>query len=427
MKKTLGLAGAAAALILLITGCNDTLRQFITPIPQPGGNPSNLSHAIVLSTNPLGVGSNLHIDVSGDSVVGVVNTGPNPSFMGKSSNKVFVFNSDNTITSYLALLPLQSNPQVVTQPSTVSGAIGGGTSSVGNFYVTNSGSANASMISNNAAAVTDVLSVGTQPVAVAGGLNTSKIYIVNRGSNSVTVVSTTDNTIVKTIPVGLQPIWAVMSSDGVHVFVVNQGGNSVSVIDTLLDIVIATVPVGASPNYAVFESKLQRLYVSNTGSSSVSVIDASRIDLAAVPQQLPVNIADVAISGAPTSVAALADGTRVYAALGGCPAGTNQLTIVSAATSGACTGNSVSVIDVVALKEKKVIPAGSGALSIDAAGNSSRVYVVNANDRTVSIIKTTTDTVDSTLPAPQQSLGCVNPAACPQNVKQIPFLVRVLP
>jgi YVTN family beta-propeller protein len=427
MKKTLGLAGAAVALILLATGCNDTLRQFITPVPQPGGNPSNLAHAIVLSTNPAGVGSDLHIDVSGDSVVGVVNTGPNPQFMGKSNNKVFVFNSDNTITSYLALLPLQANPQVVTQPATVSGAIGGGTSSVGNFYVTNSGSANASMISNNAAAVTDVLSVGTQPVAVAGGLNTSKIYIVNRGSNSVTPVSTTDNTILPAITVGTSPIWAVMSSDGVHVFVVNQGSNNVSVIDTLLDIVIATVPVGASPNYAVYESKLQRLYVSNTGSNSVSVIDASRIDLAAVPQQLPVNIANVVISGAPTSVAALADGTKAYAALGGCPAGTNQLTIVSAATSGACTGNSVSVIDVVALKEKKVIPAGSGTLSIDAAGNSSRVYVVNANDRTVSIIKTATDTVDSTLPAPQQSLGCVNPAACPQNVKQIPFLVRVFP
>jgi YVTN family beta-propeller protein len=427
MKKTLGLAGMAAVLILLATGCNDTLRQFITPVPLPGGNPSGFSHAIVLSTNPVGVGSDLHIDVSGDTVVGVVNTGPNPSFMGKSSNKVFIFNSDNTITSYIALLPLQVNPQVVTQPSNVSGAIGGGTSSVGNFYVTNSGTANASMISNNASAVTDVLSVGTQPVAVAGGLNTSKIYIVNRGSNSVTPVSTTDNTVLPPITVGTSPIWAVMSSDGVHVFVVNQGSNNVSVIDTLLDIVIATVPVGASPNYAVYESKLKRVYVSNTGSNSVSVIDASRIDLAATPQQLPVNIADVAISGAPTSVAALADGSKAYAALGGCPAGTNQLTIVSAATSGACTGNSVSVIDVVALREKKVIPAGSGTLSIDAAGNSSRVYVVNANDRTVSIIKTATDAVDSTLPAPQQSLGCVNPAACPQNVKQIPFLVRVFP
>jgi len=38
-----------------------------------------------------------------------------------------------------------------------------------------------------------------------------------------------------------------------------------------------------------------------------------------------------------------------------------------------------------------------------------------------------TDTVTSTIPAPQQSLGCVNPAACPQNVPQVPFQVLVFP
>ena len=434
MEKTLRLICLAALMIALATGCNDTLRQFIVPLPQPGGDTSRLSHAIVLSTNPVAGanGSDLHIDVSGDSVVGVVNTGPNPQFMVKSSNRVYILNGDNTITSYLALLPLSTTPppQITTQPSGVSGAIGGGASSTNSIYITNSGTANASVIASNGTAITSLVGVGLNPVAVAANASNSKIYVVNNGSNSVTPISTLDNTVFPDIPVGTAPIWAVMSTDGVHVFVVNQGSNSVSVIDTLLDVVIQTVhlPAGASPNYAVYNSKLQRLYVSDPGTNMISVIDASRIDLAAVPQQLlPTDIADIPVSGSPTSVAALDDGTRVYAALGNCPAGTNQTTIIAAATAGGCTGNSVSVIDVASLKEKKVIPVGSGTVSIDAAGDSSRVYAVNSNDRSVSVIKTVSDTVTSTIPAPQQSLGCVNPAACPQNAAQIPFLVRVFP
>lgn len=431
MEKTLRLICLAALMIALATGCNDTLRQFIVPIPQPGGDNASPAQAIVLSTNPVSGanGSDLHIDVSGDTVVGVVNTGPDPRFMVKSSNKVFILNGDDTITTYLGLAPLSTTPppQIITQPGTVSGAIGGGFSSAGNVYITNSGSGNASTILGGGNAITQLVGVGTEPVAVAGNASNSKVYVVNHGSNSVTPISSVDNAVLPAIPVGTAPIWAVMSADGVHVFVVNQGSDNVSVIDTLLDIVIAQVPVGHLPNYAVYDSRLKRVYVSNAGSTSISVIDASRIDLAAVPQSLPTNIKDITVSGTPTSVAALADGTRVYAALGNCPAGINQTTIIAAATSGACTGNSVSVIDVASLKEKKVIPAGSGTVSIDAAGDSSRVYVVNANDRSVSIIKTVTDTITSTIPAPQQSLGCANPAACPQNAAQIPFLVRAFP
>jgi YVTN family beta-propeller protein len=491
MKKTLGLVCAVAALMALITGCNDTLRQFITPIPGPGGNPSGFAHAIVLSTNPgsgqtspagvncnaAGNGSDLHIDASGDSVVGVVPTGPNPQFLGKSGNRVFILNCDNTINSYIALLPLQGNPQVVTQPAQASGAISGGTSSGGNFYVTNSGSGNASMVSSVFSSVTDVFAVGSQPVAVAGNQNNSKIYIVNRGSNSVTPVSTTDNTVLPAITVGTSPIWAVMSADGVHVFVVNQGSDNVSVIDTLLDIVIATVqlPAGASPNYAVYESKLKRVYVSNTGNNSISVIDASRIDLAAVPQQLPTKIADVGVSGTPTSVAALSDGTKAYAALGNCTdAATNQTNLISVTSPHLpnCQGNLVSVIDTLALREKKTIQVGPGAVSIDAAPNGSKVYVVSAQDITtitdnvsakktppqpqqaprtfvtpsVTVIRTADDSalrtaadpsITSLLPTfhtPQQSSACVPkidptfndtvPMPCPG---QIPFLVRTFP
>lgn len=476
-RKALWLLLTAAVLIVLVTGCNDTLRQFITPVPAPGGDPGTLSHAIVLSTNPAtptasnpALGSDLHIDVSGDSVVGVVPVGPLPRFLGKTTNKVFVLNGDGTVTSYLALLPQSPAISTVTlPPGTV--AQGGGFSNSGNFYVVNSGNViqngptnNVGVISASVSAITATIPVGTNPVAVAGNNANNKIYVVNQGSGNVTVVSTIDNFVIGNIQVGTSPVWGVMAPDGVHVFIVNQGSNDVSVIDTLLDQVIATIPVGTSPNYAVFEPTNQRLYVSNTGSATISVIKANGIDLA--NGILPTKIAEIPIPAAADSVAALADGSRAYAAMGGCAAGTNHTNIISDPVRlPACTGNQVAVIDTQALALKKVLTVGPGAVSIDAANNSSRVYVISANDITtiasnvpspqpsrtfvtpsVSIINTASDTVlrqavdpsiislVPTFHVPQQDPACVPaidqtfntkvPLPCPE---QNPFVVRVVP
>jgi len=471
-RKALWLALLSAALIVLFTGCNDTLRQFITPVPGPGGDPGILSHAIVTSTNPAvptpgnpAVGSNLHIDVSGDSVSAVIPLGPKPVFLGKSASRVFSLNSDDTVTSYIALNPLNTPISTTTLPPGTT-AVAGGFSSLGNFYVADNVGNDVSMISAIVNAVTTTVPVGINPIAVAGNNNNSKIYVVNRGSNNVTVVSTTDNFVVGNIPVGTSPIWGLMAPDGVHVFIVNQGSNDVTVIDTLLDQVIATIPVGNSPNYAVFDPTNQRVYVSNTGSPFISVIKANGIDLS--KQILPTKLADIPIPAAATSVAVLPNGAKAYAALGGCTAGTNHTTITTAVSS--CPGNQVAVIDAQALALSKVITVGPGAVSIDAANDSSRVYVISANDITtinpnvpvppggtaqppktfstpsVSIINTTDDSVlrqvadpsvASLVPTffvPQQDPACVPAIDATFNTKvplpcplQIPFQVRVFP
>src|SRR5215472_18565850 len=440
--KKLGLLFVTTLSVALMAGCNDNLRQFIVPVPKPTGDPGAFSHAVVLATNPV-AGANgitMHIDVSGDSNAGQVNTGPNPVFLGKAGSRVFLINGDNTITSYIALSPTASAVNTVTQPGGVSGTIAGGTSSSGNFYATNSGTNDLSQISGFALAVTQTIPVGTNPVAIAGSAANSKIYVVNNGSNNVTVVSTTDNSVLKSIPVGSHPIWGVMADNGVQVFIVNQGDGtaanpgSVSVIDTNLDIVIpcspgpscnpttgvisvGNAPATSFPNFAFYDDKIQRLYVSNTGENTVSVIKADGIDLGAVPQVLPGLLANIMVSSAPTSVVALSDSTRVYAALGGCPAGTNHTNITT--NIGSCTGNQVSVIDVLGLRQIKTIPVGAGAVSIDAAADGSRVYVVGAQAGNVSIIRTSTDSVNTTFVAPQRDLSCTS--SCPL---QIPFMVR---
>jgi YVTN family beta-propeller protein len=276
----------------------------------------------------------------------------------------------------------------------------------------------------------------TQPVMIAGNASNNQIFVVNRGSNTVTQISTIDNTVVKSIPVGSQPIWGVMSADGLFVFVVNQGDGTVSVIDTSLQSVIATVPVGitpatASPNFAFFEPKLKRVYVNNTGEGTISVIRADSIS----STNLPVKLKDIAVSGTPTSVTALSDGTKAYAVLGNCPAGVNHLTILT--QLGSCNGSLVSVIDAVGLREIRTITVGTGAISIDASGDASRVFVVNAHDSvtdtsgthtagTISDIRTSTDTEVGRKLAPQQDPNC-KVSSTVFCATQTPFMVRTFP
>jgi len=331
---------------------------------------------------------------------------------------------------------------------------------------------------------------------IAGNAANNKIFVVNQGSNNVTEISTIDNTVIKNIAVGSSPIWAVMSTDGLFVFVVNQGDGTVSVIDTSLDIILPcdvgpscptgnAIKVGAtatpSPNFAFYEPTLKRVYVNNTGEQSITVIKANGIDLGSVPQVLPAKLKDIPVSGTPTSVTALADGTKAYAALGNCGTGVNHITLVGTNPANnftSCLGNLVSVMDVVGLRETGTIAVGPGAISVDSSTDSSRVYVVSANDITtirddvhapnctdtaclpgpvqpdrtfptpsISIIRTTTNSVLATpvnagvvsrpLPTfhiPQQNPACV-PAIDPNFnddvaipcPAQIPFMVRTFP
>jgi YVTN family beta-propeller protein len=399
--RSLWLGLAAVLCLLLVVGCGNTFRQFITPVPGPSGDPGDLSHAVVTSTNPAasGLGSNLHVNVSGDSLSGVVPLGPTPFFFGYGQGRAFTLDANGNLLTYTGLAPLTTALQTAAPPAGANGQVAVGMTSGGAIYVVNSATDNVSPLSATSSAFSSPLALPAtshKPVMVAAGL-ADKVYVVNNTSNDVTVISTLDNNILKTIPVGPSPIWAVMSSDGVNVFVVNQGDGTVSVLDTTLDIEVCSdthnvVPctpanrihvgtsAGSSPNFAFFDGPRRRVYVTNTGENTVSVIKADGVNLGVNPPIVPTLLANVTVSGRPTSVTALADGTRAYAALGGCPAGVNHLTII--ASLPLCTGNLVSVIDAVGLLQSSTILVGPGAVSITSASDSSRVYVISAFDTT---------------------------------------------
>jgi YVTN family beta-propeller protein len=431
-KRTLCIAVFTALCAALVLGCGNTFRPTINFQPQPGGQPANPGQAVVLSTNPSGDGSDTHIDVSGDSNVGVVNAGPNPVFLGKEGSRAFVLNGDNTVSLYTALSAQQATVSQVVLPASTSGAIGGAASSNGNLYIADSGSNDVNVIAAGGNVVNQTIPVGARPVMVATNANGAKAYVINHDDNTVTIIGTQDNSIIATIKVGAQPIWGVMSNDGIDVFIVNQGDGTVSVIDTTLDIVFTTINLNGTAasaalqsNFAFYDNVRKRVYVTNPGDKSVTIIKADSINLGATPQILPVFLAKVSLSGSPISVGAIADGTRAYAALANCPAGINHTNLL--ANLAGCAGNQVSVIDAVAFIEKKVIPVGSGAVSLAPSVDGTRVYVTNAHDGTISVIKTSTDAELMRVAAPLQSTGCVNPANCPGAGTQTPFMVLTFP
>jgi YVTN family beta-propeller protein len=427
-----------AILLVLVEGCGNTFRPTIVPVAGNSGDPASLQQAVVLATNPnactppkpacSGPGSTTHINASGDTNAGVVSVGLNPVFLAKiGNNRALIINSDQTLSFYLALLPLSAAVNTITQPAGSTAGIAAAASSNGNIYVANSGTNTVTVVPGNQNVAVGNVTVDASPVAVATNDASNKAYILSQGG-TVRVINTLDSTVTPTpITVGTSPIWAVASADGQLVFVVNQGSNNVSLIDTLTDQVVgpAPIPTGPSPNFAFYDAKLKRLYVNNSGDNSITVIKADQYDR--VNGIFPTLLATITLSAGPlpTSLTVLADGSRAYVARGGCGAGVNHLTLNTEAAVAACTGNLVSVVDALGLRELRTITVGSGAISIGSSADSTRVFVVNGNLGNVSIIKTSTDTEVRRINMPQRDPTC-DPTAttCPL---QVPFMVRTFP
>jgi len=408
----------AATICASICGCGDTFRPVATPLPQPSPDPQSSRLAVFTSCvydptpsvqdcskSPTGAsGTSTDVNVSGDTVSGVTVVGRSPiNALVESTLVVTVDRDSDTVTSYSHI--------TIGTSTTISGTVTTGlpsgaapTSLVnanGIVYVTESGRNVVGVLGGSPLAITAEVPVGTNPVNLTVLPNGKKIYVLNAGDNSVTVVDTSDNSVVATLsdPLASTPVWAVPSADSSHVYVVNRGSSNVSVIDATSDTIVATLAVGSSPNYAIFDVHNQRVVVTNPGagtsqgSISVIVSDATS-PLFLKPQGTTI----VSVGINPRSVAALADGTRLYVANTG--------------------SNSVSVVNNLSLTVSKTIPVGTAPVSISSDDESAKVLVANRDSSNVSVINTSTDTelTDSSgnlvrIPAPQVDPNCVSTAS----------------
>lgn len=246
----------------------------------------------------------------------------------------------------------------------------------GFLYVANQGAGTVSVINATTGALTDTISVGSEPYGLV--VNGTELYVANTGSDTVSVIDTTTNTVTDTISVGIKPYY--VATIGTNVYVTNGGSNTVSVISALSHSVSNTIPVGAYPRG--IKAHGTDLYVANygdpnySGGNYISVISSltnTVIDTIILP----------AGSDGPRGVTV--DGTKVYVAN--------------------FRSNNVSVIDTASNTITATIPVGMGPRGI--VGLGTNIYVENFDDGTISMIDTTTNTVTSTIDVGHSPAGMI--------------------
>lgn len=299
--------------------CGDTYRPVALPVLGPQPNPAAFHSVMAISTNGnQDPGSATHIDVSGDTNVGVIQTGIMPTHAALTPNgaRLYVANrGEDTVTANFP-----SSPSTVAATITLpagSQPVFVHTTENTNVYVAEFGANSVSVIDTLSNVVKATVPVGIHPIALAETPNRQKLYVANQGSGNVTVINTIDDSVAKTITVGPSPAWLVARSDNARVYVLD-GSGTIYDIDTLSDSVVGTASSGGSgANFMLYDRTANSLLVTNSSSGSLSVLNAAN-DPPTLRPGSPIAIAAAAGSACasaviPLSVTVLPDG-RAYVA-----------------------------------------------------------------------------------------------------------------
>ena len=369
---------AMLLLILLWSGCGQVYRPVVLPCSL-GGLPNcpieappspTAFHAMYgISLNvPNYPGNAMQIDVGGDSIIGETpssepsapNLGDNPTHAATVPNfsQVFVASAASFLTGGAD----QISAFTPAFPSSTGGGLGLvdniplppgslpvflNTAENANIYVANFGTNSVGKIQTSTDALLFTGAVGTNPVALAEIPDAQKLYVANQGDNSISDVNPLDlsSTLVPGFT-GLTPVWIVARNDSQKVYVLTQGDGQLVTIDAATDAVTSSLPVGAGANYLFYDSNLNRLYVTNPVTSTLNVfsISGGANDTPALLKSIAFTAGSAAcpVGCSPSSVTALADGTRFYVAsyqaVAACP---DPL----AGTTGACVIPSLAVFN----------------------------------------------------------------------------------
>lgn len=423
--------GAGAILMFfalaLWTGCGDIFRPVANPIPGATTDPRNYHVAVVVSQNAAGnPGTAMQIDVSGDSNVGVVNTGQQPIYaaMIAQSNRVFVSNSDGTIASFnpAGLFGSIGSPTTISLPAGLVPGFLFSTES-GTMYAATAGATNPPVcpgsallaISTGSLTIDNVICVGPSPSVLTETPDGRKVYSVN-GDGTISSVNTVDKSVNPPIsclsctPSLNNPVWAVASVDSSKVFVLDASG-AIWTINTLTDQVAQPPIQAAAPsNFMALDAAHNRLYVTSGGGStpaSVSILDASTPALSSLtPAPLPLPAGTT-----PVMVSFLPNGTRAYV-LSQTATNLPVITVINPSNN--------TVFANINLPSATPNPSAVAAcqlarfpFSLAASGNSSRLYVADCYAASTSIINTTTNMRLLTMNSPTSAYSPVGSATYP--------------
>ena len=348
--RRVGWLAAMFVAILFWMSCGEVYRPVVIPIANNPPNPANFHAVFGISTNVApNPGAALTIDVSGDSNIGVVNMGINPTHAallpnGTASNsRIFVTSAGSVVTG---------NADVITAFNGTSGGIG----SPFTFTLPNVGPNQSSAItaiseSGNLVTVTLASAIGQATVGgpiVISGVIIQGSNVTNPGgyNGNFTISSVSGTTLqyvdlvgglasasggIAIVPLptfcSYQPDF-VTTTESTAAYVANYGvttgptttpnctltnTDSVAALNTTNNAIthIAYLPAGSHPVLMAETPNAQNLYVVNQGDgqSATTVMNLSPLDLS--------TIATIPIGVNPSWIASRADGQRVYVVTAG--------------------------------------------------------------------------------------------------------------
>jgi YVTN family beta-propeller protein len=410
----------AAVSLGSLAGCGNTYRPVVTSINPVGPASQPNKYAIAISSpGPNLPGLVTIVDFSGDSVLVTANIGVSPYYLmlDATGNTGYTLNGDKTLTSFDISPSLQTRD--VIQTTLLDNANSNSIfSDATALFVTEPGS------NGRAPAVAQLkesppppslnqeflIDPGYSPVYIAGYSGSPRAYIISSkddgGPGEVAAIEMASSTISNKIDVGRSPIYGVMTTDGKRAFIMNKGDNTVSVInaqtnqaDSVPASAVNPIPVGVAPVWADLAPTRNELVVANEGDGvtpgSVSIINIPLCSAAALPGNPncdPTNpidadgfgqvLANVPVGVDPLMVAVLQDGSRAY--------------VINRADS------TVSVVNLTTNTVTATIPVPDSPhptfIACISGTPTGKVYVTSPESNRMTIIRTDTDVVETTVP-----------------------------
>jgi YVTN family beta-propeller protein len=242
------------------------------------------------------------------------------------------------------------------------------------IYVANKNPGTVTVIDTGNNTLYQNLRVGLSPVYIYGeplpnDTSQDTLYVADSGSGTVSLINATIDTVnPKSIFVGISPVHIYGDLSVLDtIYVANSGSDSISVINTTTNTVNKVIPVGEAPVYVYGDlSVLDTIYVANSGSDSISVINTTTNTVN--PKPIFVGISPVHISANLTSnlFGDQSTSDTIYVANSG--------------------SDSISVINTTTNTVNKVIPVGEAPVYVYVDPFLGDVYVANRDSGGVSVI-----------------------------------------
>lgn len=261
----------------------------------------------------------------------------------------------------------------------------------------------------------------------------TRLYVVNQKDNIISVIDPAENKVANEITVSKAPAAMVFNPNGTRLYLVNTSADMITVVDTETKQVLETITVGKEPVGAAINSAGTRLYVTNRTGKTVSVINLNTskvIKNASVGYQNSPTVA--AIKGSKVYVggtdAILGLDTTVNRVLSSMPVRNIGLSLLAHPSQNklylANILDTISVINLDTSTVSATIPVGTdlGAVQILLNANGTRLFASNTQDRTVSVIDTTTNAVIAVIPI----TGVVKPSVKDQMNPIVAQLIALI-